>query len=1663
MDFPAQYPDSPAKPLAGPARARVLARQNRTSSLKPYSRPSLGITPSGSSTSLHTDTDSPARQPSTPAKTQSLAPPSAQTRSAFSPLRVAASPIALLGNVRKMVTRPLAWLTTAAAAVEPELGIPTSSSTNSLSSIARKRAAAQASINANAGETSYERDASTSAARAVGERLAAGLRSRTNLQDDEESQLRPVASNLSSSVSMSRLAPGPAPAPTTRKHSPVDPASPLVAPSSLPKTAHSDKAATWSNRSSKRRLDLGSRFANPDDSLEVLSDAAPASPPQAQPYHFSSHHTLRSPRSQLLRYRGSSLRPDDAVSESASTSLSHSASFNAFGYGSEVRYADSAFGLPPSSSPFQLSSRNAASRRNRAPFSSGLFTDAGTPGRTSWAGSVSLRSASPAPSAGYSPARAREATPQRRNWNGINLAAPSAPIVGDEMMREYLQSRTLPGINPIVRRTLGLPVEEPMMTASSVAGGSVMDETESLTPNRLGKRDIDMSVDGDSERLGAAGTPSKRRMVWHPELGFISHEELKSREPKPPTPKNEAERLLNVLETLRKPTNTSRGLGSTNGPPTSINVPAPISDLPTSVTRNTKSQEGKPSVGVAPYTRYLRKAKAIQSTEEQGGMRAKLKKTPRANNRMETDDAATEESAASENEGAEEQVEVEEEKEEPAPQPEPVRRSRRLQHQAPAAEDVVQTPFKSADKPVRTTQLKSALKATPLRPTAQPQATPAQVAETPRPASHRIALSAASKPPSSVVKKDNFAVKTSSDPSAPRERSSLRQGAAKTSRQHQSSGKFSAWDEDEEEEDLPDANELAKIKLPTNMFPSGFSFGNNAPAAASATSAGSEPKATTTQTTTLSTAPSVAGGSLLGRLGGFDSSSAANQPEKKQEPKPAESSAAPSFSFPAPSKDAPNAMPKFSFGAAATPSTTTKDDTVAAKKSNASTASDFFSKPAQPVSTTLSEARKDGPVPNFFGSTMKKFESKSDAPAPEARSATGSGSDAFSFGPPATSTGTKANDKSAFSFGTPKPVTESSTTSAPVSDSYQPFSAKPSERAAESKANAAAAGQTSFFGSSSSTTASGAGGFSFGTLPTTVAPSTGSKRSADDDDEPAAKKSMPSFSFGSSAVSKPTESSTSPAPGSVFSFGAPAASAPAAAGVEEEKKDEAPKATADGVANFFGAQGEGASKPAIPAAPSSGGFSFGKPADSSAATSGGLFGASKPADATSSGSGFTFGTPKPATDAHKAASSGFTFGSLAGSPAPESKSAGSTSTFTFGATKLDSAAAGATSSASSASASASASGATKPNGTFLLGSNSTGSTENKPAGSTSGFSFGAINKASGSTGFGGGGESGGFGGFGAKSDQPPANGNAGSEMMDDSPQKSAPVSSTPSFTFGSATPVKPAGGMSFTFGTPTTSGVATGGGGGVAGGSPAPFTFGAPAADKTTAGSGGGFRFGSSAPAASGGATNSSATGFTFGSTTTPGGGGIGGRSTTPGVGSTPASPFLGPSGAPTTPGGSPFQFGAPQPASSAPFQFGAPAPASASSLTPSAAGSGGFSFGGSAPSSTTGVITFGGSTPTTTFGGSGSGGVAPGTPSTGIGGGDGGFGTPNTAASGFSFGTQVANGMIPQMPQMPQQASGGGGMFSIGAPPPPTSATGANNSPAPGGRQIKPLRQRRR
>ncbi|PWY99292.1 LOW QUALITY PROTEIN: hypothetical protein BCV70DRAFT_212137 [Testicularia cyperi] len=1177
MDFPSQYPDSPAKPLAGPARSRVLARQNRTSSLKPYSRPSVGNIPaSGSSSSLHTngnaheDGNTLALPPSTP-NHKTLTP---TARSPFSPLRAAASPLALLGSVTKIVSKPFSWLTGSMGAAQPELGIPTSSSTGSLSSLARKRAVAQASIKSKA-DQDPERDAPTLAARAVGERLAAGagLRTRsTNPQYDEESQLRsPAAAHLPSSASTSRLAPGPSSRRTTLSPAQARLASPPPVPSSLSRSftfsenlnGEADRPAPWSNRAAKRTLDIGTPAAN--DSMDTSMDRTRAASPATSAVRSRGMQALRSPRSHAGFQRGSSLRPDDAMSDAGST-ISKSNSSYAFGYGNEVRYAASHFGLPPSSSPFQLSARG-ATLRSRASLGANLFADAATPGRSPRAGSIGLRATSPAASIGYSPARGREGTPQRTSWAGFHLAAPSAASVGDEMMREYLSTRTLPGVNPKIRRSLGLPADDvlPFSSARSAGTASIMDETESITPSRLGKRDVDMSIDGDSERLRTTtGTPSKRRMVWHPELGFISHEELKAREPKLPSPKNEAERLLNVLENMRAPVQRNSQYAGTPvaGPPTSIHVPAPISDpSASSGISRPRTADGKASIQVAPYTRALRKAKsAVPSEAEQGGMRARLKRAPLAKTSIydeaELDDGAEQDAKmAGSDDEAEQNDQMEEEPETEPSKPEPIRRSRRLQHREP-----------DAAAPA-TTQLKSALKATPMKPSTG-AAVPAS--ETPRPASHRISLSVAtaSKPAPSA---DNFSVRTASDPSAPRERSSLRQGAAKTSRTHQSSGKFSAWDEDEEEEDLPDASDLAKIKLPTNLFPSGFAFGGGAATQSSGTSTKTDSQPTTQ-------AAPAAGGSLLGRLGGFDATS-------KSADEKAEVKAKPSFSFTAPSKDNPSA-----------PNT-------------AST-----SVPASTTSTSLKDGKKDGPVPNFFGSSMQNSSAeKTDKPA----SASG-----FSFG--------------AAAFGA-KPAETSASTSSPSMFGGVAFGSKPSKPETTSVEKKAST-KPSFFG------------FTFGAPATSTA--------------------------GTPSASE-QKKDVQPSPSSSFSFGAPkkdeAASggAPASGSSEPAKPATAPTSSSSTGFSF----GKPAEANKTSSSSTASGFSFGAPkTDSAAKPAGFSFGSAKPssttADASASGSGATTptntfsapasSTPASAGDAAKPPSSGFSFGSATSSSAGANPSTTST-------------------------------------------------------------------------------------------------------------------------------------------------------------------------------------------------------------------------------------------------------------------------------------------------------------------------------------------------------------------------------------------------------------------
>jgi len=227
--------------------------------------------------------------------------------------------------------------------------------------------------------------------------------------------------------------------------------------------------------------------------------------------------------------------------------------------------------------------------------------------------------------------------------------------------------------------------------------------------------------------------------------------------------------------------------------------------------------------------------------------------------------------------------------------------------------------------------------------------------------------------------------------------------------------------------------------------------------------------------------------------------------------------------------------------------------------------------------------------------------------------------------------------------------------------------------------------------------------------------------------------------------------------------------------------------------------------------------------------------------------------------------------------------------------------------------------------------------------------------------------------------------------------------------------------------------------------SPSPFSFGsAPASDATEKLSGPSFTFGASAGSAASSST------FSFGK-----------KDTSASSSQNPQSAFsFGATSGEASPAPT-FSFG--QPSSAPPVSFGSPAPTMSFGAAPAQppASTTSFSFGAPAapaPAPTT-SFTFGSAPPSGTFqfGANAQSGTPAGAPTTSF---SFGAGLPSAAPS-FTFGSG-SGGNSP--------ATGSPAPFTFGTPP--TSSDGNNggnglfnlgSSPAPAGRQIKPLRQPRR
>lgn len=69
-----------------------------------------------------------------------------------------------------------------------------------------------------------------------------------------------------------------------------------------------------------------------------------------------------------------------------------------------------------------------------------------------------------------------------------------------------------------------------------------------------------MSMDLDDDAMSSAsGRKRQKRFVWDSDMGFVSRDEQRARQQPPrPIAQNEAERILNVLESMRTPLGDAR-------------------------------------------------------------------------------------------------------------------------------------------------------------------------------------------------------------------------------------------------------------------------------------------------------------------------------------------------------------------------------------------------------------------------------------------------------------------------------------------------------------------------------------------------------------------------------------------------------------------------------------------------------------------------------------------------------------------------------------------------------------------------------------------------------------------------------------------------------------------------------------------------------------------------------------------------------------------------------------------------------------------------------------------------------------------------------------------------------------------------------------------------
>ncbi|WFC98692.1 hypothetical protein MYAM1_001424 [Malassezia yamatoensis] len=609
---------------------------------------------------------------------------------------------------------------------------------------------------------------------------------------------------------------------------------------------------------------------------------------------------------------------------------------------SRMRPSQSSFDVPRS--PFNASTVT--------PDRHALFARAATPNAFRSRGQLTpiharaLRNTTEDPSSGTW----KESTLPRSSWSSLNLGPKQTASLS---------------IRPSLREWMPKPAPET---------SAAYQATETLHPSAsensvLGKRDPS-TAEPDQDNANADQQPSarKRQMAWDPSIGFVDVNELEQKRPKPAPPQNEAERILRALESMRTPLGDARreGMFRSQSMPSwhtsSISVPLPSTGKKDTLAAPLPSS---PSRTIAPHSRSLQRARQLRQSQQAQApsMRSKLRNSVQAQDSYDSsyhydhpDSLVVRGSRLSEDEIEDDLKDYDDDpmREEELLKPEaevPVRRSTRASSKAkksgkPSSKKPSSISRSDVNKELKQTDPQLDQKAAPI--------------STEPPKQHSVKAQETQPPKPKSLPHDNFAIQYHDSPD--RKKSVLRQGAPKKNRRNAPSGRITALDDDEQD-DMPQADELQKIKLPSELFSNQFAFAKETQAAISSTKKDTEitpqapsakPPSSITPSFTFTKPSSSDESSLLNRIGGPSESS--TTPAKK----PAHGSTI--------------------FGLqASTPASSSSTTKPAEADANAQPAASFFGTPPSSTTSSFPIQKNQGPVPNFFGKSKPVPTSSEDA------------------------------------------------------------------------------------------------------------------------------------------------------------------------------------------------------------------------------------------------------------------------------------------------------------------------------------------------------------------------------------------------------------------------------------------------------------------------------------------------------------------------------------------------------------------------------------------------------------------------------------------------------------------------------------------------------------